>query len=101
MTEPTSDQPTSDQPSSDQPSSEQPTNDQPSGSQPVGDEPATDRVGRRAAHLLPEERSAGDSADPRVQAEIILAESDIRTADQDAGPDSFVEHRTSDQAADL
>jgi hypothetical protein len=60
-----------------------------------------DRAGRRAAHLLPEERAAGGSADPRAQAEIILAESDVREADQEAGPDSFVEHRTSEQAADL
>jgi hypothetical protein len=59
-----------------------------------------DRAGRRAAHLLPEERVTG-SDDPRAQAEIILEESDIREADQEAAPDSFVEHRTSDQAADL
>jgi hypothetical protein len=36
-----------------------------------------DRVGQRAAELLPEERAAG-SADPRAQAEAILAESDRR-----------------------
>ena len=36
-----------------------------------------DRVGRRAAGLLPEERTAG-SADPRAQAEAILADSDRR-----------------------
>jgi hypothetical protein len=60
---------------------------------------ADDRVDRRAAHLLPEERSAG-SDDPHAQAEVILAESDIREADPEAAPDSFVEHRTSAQAAD-
>ena len=36
-----------------------------------------DRVERRAAELLPEERAAG-SADPRAQAEAILADSDRR-----------------------
>ena len=36
-----------------------------------------DRIGQRAADLLPEERAAG-SADPRAQAEAILAESDER-----------------------
>ena len=36
-----------------------------------------DRVGQRAAELLPEERAAG-SADPRAQAEAILADSDRR-----------------------
>jgi hypothetical protein len=61
---------------------------------------AADRAGRRAAHLLPEERAAGGSADPYAQAEVILEESDVREADQRAAPDSFVEHRTSDQAAD-
>ncbi|HWG99052.1 MAG TPA: hypothetical protein VNV66_06945 [Pilimelia sp.] len=62
--------------------------------------PAPERVANRAAHLLPEERAAGGSADPRAQAEAILAESDRRTADPQAAPDSFLEHRTSAQAAD-
>jgi hypothetical protein len=57
-----------------------------------------ERVGQRAAELLPEERSKG-SADPQAQAEAILAESDAREADLDAAPDSFLEHRTADQAA--
>jgi hypothetical protein len=57
-----------------------------------------DRVAQRAANLLPEERAAG-SDDPVAQAETILEESDIREADPHAAPDSFVEHRTSDQAA--
>jgi hypothetical protein len=59
-----------------------------------------ERVERRADHLLPEERRTG-SDDPRAQAEVILDESDIRQADPEAAPDSFVEHRTSEQAADL
>jgi hypothetical protein len=59
-----------------------------------------DRADRRAAHLLPEERATG-SDDPHAQAEAILADSDLREADQEAAPDSFVEHRTSAQAADL
>ncbi|KAB1940416.1 hypothetical protein F8271_16255 [Micromonospora sp. ALFpr18c] len=48
------------------------------------------------AHLLPEEAAAG-SDDPRAQAEAILAESDIREADQNAAPDTVLERRTSDQ----
>jgi hypothetical protein len=54
-----------------------------------------DRVEKRAAALLPEERVAG-SADPEAQAEAILEDSDEREADL-SGPDSFVEHRTSEQ----
>jgi hypothetical protein len=61
---------------------------------------ATDRVDRRAAHLLPEERATG-SDDPRAQADAILTESDIREHVPEGAPDSFVEHRTSEQAADL
>ena len=57
-----------------------------------------DRVEQRAAELLPEERSAG-SEDPQAQAEAVLAESDEREADVDAAPDSFLEHRTAEQAA--
>lgn len=53
-----------------------------------------DRVQRRAADLLPEERAVG-SADPQAQAEAILADSDVREADQEAAPDSFLEHRGS------
>ena len=55
-----------------------------------------DRIGRRAADLLPEERAAG-SADPDAQAAAILAESDQREDDPDAAPDSFLERRRSDQ----
>jgi hypothetical protein len=55
-----------------------------------------DRIGRRAADLLPEERTAG-SADPQAQAEAILAESDERELDPQAAPDSFLERRRSDQ----
>ena len=64
--------------------------------QPESSQP--DRVEQRAAELLPEERNAG-SADPRAQAEAILDESDERETDLDAAPDSFLEHRTADQAA--
>jgi hypothetical protein len=55
-----------------------------------------DRVGHRAADLLPEERVTG-SDDPEAQAEAILADSDAREADVEAAPDSFLEHRTSAQ----
>ncbi|MET7878713.1 hypothetical protein ABZS52_17475 [Micromonospora profundi] len=54
-----------------------------------------ERVESRA-HLLPEEAAAG-SDDPEAQAEAILAESDIREADQNAAPDTVLERRTSDQ----
>ena len=59
--------------------------------------PDDPRVDRRAAQLLPEEDVAG-SDDPHRQAEAILEESDARSEDRDAAPDSFVEHRTSDEA---
>ena len=52
-----------------------------------------DRIEQRAAGLLPEERVAG-SADPRAQAEAILAES----AQRENAP-APVERRSSDQAA--
>ncbi|MEV0895770.1 hypothetical protein [Actinoplanes sp. NPDC049802] len=55
-----------------------------------------ERIGRRAANLLPEETTTG-SADPRAQAEAVLAESDEREDDPEAAPDSFLEHRRSDE----
>jgi hypothetical protein len=58
-----------------------------------------DRIGHRAADLLPEELVAG-SEDPRSQAEAILADSDEREADPDAAPDSFLERRRSDQTVE-
>jgi hypothetical protein len=58
-----------------------------------------DRTDRRAADLLPEELATG-SDDPQAQAAAILADSDEREADQAAAPDSFLEHRRSDQTAD-
>ena len=58
-----------------------------------------DRTDQRAADLLPEERSAGGSGDPRAQAAAILAESDEREADLEAAPSSFLEHRTAEQVA--
>lgn len=73
-----------------------------------------DRIENRAAHLLPEERSAG-SDDPEAQAAAVLAESDWREAEaaalaesdprtndverriaeSAAAPDSLLERRTS------
>ncbi|MGV9215366.1 hypothetical protein ACTFTM_26220 [Micromonospora sp. RB23] len=55
-----------------------------------------ERAESRAHHLLPEEVAAG-SDDPQAQAEAILAESDLREADQNAAPDTVLERRTSDQ----
>jgi hypothetical protein len=58
-----------------------------------------DRTDQRAAELLPEELATG-SDDPQAQAAAILADSDEREGDLDAAPDSFVEHRRSDQTVD-
>lgn len=55
-----------------------------------------ERVARRAADLLPEERAAG-SADPHAQAEAILDDSDTREADDQAAPGTILERRTSEQ----
>ena len=52
------------------------------------------------AHLLPEERSAGPSADPETQAAIILAESEERTVHADPD-DAQGGHRQSAETADL
>jgi hypothetical protein len=60
-----------------------------------------DRATQRAGHLLPEELPVEPGADPREQAEALLAESDQRT-DQARGRiagDPTVEHRTSEDAA--
>jgi hypothetical protein len=46
-----------------------------------------DRIDQRAADLLPEERAAG-SADPRAQAEAILAESDEREDGVEGDPET-------------
>lgn len=54
------------------------------------------RISQRAADLLPEERAAG-SDDPQAQAAAILGDSDVREADPEAAPDSFLERRTSEQ----
>ncbi|NJC82196.1 hypothetical protein [Planosporangium mesophilum] len=59
-------------------------------------EPTDERVESRAADLLPEELAAG-SDDPRAQAAAILQDSDRRENDLEAAPDSFLEHRTSEQ----
>jgi hypothetical protein len=55
-----------------------------------------DRVGRRAAEALPEERSAGVE-DAEGLAASVLAESDERQADG-AAPGTYVEHRRSEDA---
>ncbi|MCZ7435802.1 hypothetical protein O7598_05290 [Micromonospora sp. WMMC241] len=57
------------------------------------DQSDQDRIESRA-HLLPEEAAAG-SDDPQAQADAILAESDLREEDQNAAPDTVLEHRTS------
>ena len=60
------------------------------------DDTTDGRVRRRAADLLPEERTVG-SDDPQAQARAILGDSDVREHVPDGAPDSFVEHRTSAQ----
>ena len=52
------------------------------------------------ARLLPEERTAGPSADPEVQAAVILAESEERTVHADPD-DAQGGHRQSADTADL
>ena len=46
--------------------------------------------------LTPEEQEAG-SDDPAAQSAAIMAESEQRTRDRDAAPDTHIEHRTSDE----
>ncbi len=52
------------------------------------------------SQLLPEEQTAGGSADPELQAEMILAESEERTAHPDPD-DAQGGHRQSSDTADL
>ena len=54
-----------------------------------------DLVARRA-ELSSEEKEAG-SDDPGAQARAILEDSDARTADLEAAPGTYVEHRRSDE----
>lgn len=61
--------------------------------------PDADRVRRRAADLTPEELAAG-SDDPQAQAAAILADSDERTEHPGAAPDTVLEERTSQDAAE-
>jgi hypothetical protein len=63
------------------------------------DEPTAERVKRRAAHLLPEERAAG-SEDAEKQAASILADSDARERYAEPAPDLRIDHRTSEETVD-
>ena len=58
------------------------------------------RALQRAKNPLPEEEAAGVEA-PLEQAASILDESDQRTAYDDPAPDTFVEHRRSEEAAEV
>jgi hypothetical protein len=58
-----------------------------------------ERSESRADHLLPEEQVVG-SDDPQAQAEAILEDSDERESDPEAAPDTILERRTSEEAAD-
>jgi hypothetical protein len=55
-----------------------------------------EQVGTRS-ELLPEEAAVG-SDDPAAQAAVILYESELRTQDQEAAPDTMLDHRTSEEA---
>jgi hypothetical protein len=61
---------------------------------PMGDD---NRVSSRGDDLLPEEETAG-TADAHAQAEAILSESDERSENRSAAPDTYLEGRSSDQA---
>ncbi len=63
------------------------------------DETGTERVQRRAAHLLPEEVAAG-SDDTQAQAGSILGDSDSREEYREPTPDLRIEHRTSEDTAE-
>jgi hypothetical protein len=58
-----------------------------------------ERAESRADHLLPEEEVVG-SDDPQSQAEAILEDSDEREDDPTAAPDTVLERRTSEEAAE-
>ena len=57
------------------------------------------RVERRAKALTAEEKENGVD-DAEALAEAVLAESDERTDDRGAAPDSVVEHRRSEETVD-
>lgn len=56
-----------------------------------------DHRSAKRAELTAEEKAAG-SDDPAAQAEAILAESELRSIDRNAAPDTHLERRTSDEA---
>lgn len=60
---------------------------------------AEERAETRAAGSLPEEQAAGVDISKR-QAEIILEESEERTLDRDAAPDTHLEQRTSEETVE-
>ena len=60
------------------------------------DQLAEEHASSRAAGAPPEEAGKG-SEDPVGQAEAILEDSEARSADRNAAPSKFVEHRTSDE----
>ena len=57
-----------------------------------------ERVASRS-ELLAEEQTVG-SDDPEAQARTILEDSEARTLDRDAAPDTNLEHRTSEDTTD-
>ena len=66
---------------------------------PEARENVTEENVHSRGRLLPEERSAGPSADPEAQAEAILAESEERTVHTDPD-DAQGGHRQSAETAD-
>jgi formate dehydrogenase subunit gamma len=65
-----------------------------------GMEPQDEERVHSRAELTPEELAAG-SEDPQAQAEAVLADSDERTEVRGAAPDTVLERRSSQDAADL
>lgn len=62
-------------------------------------EPESERVERRAEHLLPEERAAGTD-DAEAQAEAILDDSDAREDYAETAPGLRIHHRTTEETVE-
>ena len=78
---------------------------EPTDSEAVGGAPAAHDAAREQhlvstrSELLPEEQTAGGSADPQAQAEVILADSEERTEVPNAAPTTHLERRGSTDGA--
>ena len=83
----------------------EPTDSEQIDAEPVGGAPAAHDAAREQhlvstrSELLPEEQTAGGSADPQAQAEVILADSEERTEVPNAAPTTHLERRGSTDGA--